>query len=373
MMESGAGITLFVSLVAGLAAGFVMHRSDFCLAGMVRDLFLFRSTFMLRIFALYLLVNMLLTEFSRELGLLPLFPYPLFGLPGLANVIGGALFGIGMVLAGGCVVGTLYRMGAGSILSLTAFAGLVTGSALYAEIHGWWKAVAGKMQFTAGKVTMAQMLGVNQAFMVLPLALLLLWAIRCWRKNGVLERRTAIEGYLQPWKAAILLALITWASALLIGMPLGITTCYAKMGAWLEMQLFPVHAAGVEYFKAMPLNYVNPLFRVAYQGGPGWKADGIAMIQFPLVAGIVFGSFISARLLGEFRIYARVPAVQYFSALLGGIIMGLAARMAPSCNVWHLLGGIPVLATQSILFVAGLLPGAWLGARVMSSIVLRGR
>lgn len=373
MAVYGAEITVAVSLAAGLGAGFVMHRSDFCLAGMVRDLFLFRSVFMLRIFALYLLVNMLLTEFSRELGLMPLLPYPLFGLPGLANVIGGALFGVGMVLAGGCVVGTLYRMGAGSILSLTAFVGLVTGSALYAEIHGWWKTVAVKMQPAAGKITLAQVLGVNQAVMVLPLALLLLVAVRSWWKDGLLERRTAMSGYLQPWKAAIWLALITWISAVLIGMPLGITTCYAKMGAWLEMQLLPAHASTVEYFKAMPLNYMNQLLGIAYRGGPGWGADGIAMIQFPLVAGIVLGSFTSSALLGEFRIYVRVPAIQYCSALAGGVIMGLAARMAPACNVWHLLGGVPILATQSILFAAGLLPGTWLGSKIMSEIILRNR
>lgn len=373
MAACGAEITVIVSLAIGLGAGYVMHRSDFCLAGMVRDLFLFRSVFMLRIFALYLLVNMLLTEFSRELGLLQLFPYPLFGLPGLANVIGGTLFGIGMVLAGGCVVGTLYRMGAGSILSLTAFGGLVAGSALYAEIHGWWKTVAGSMQPGAGETTLARMLGVNQAVLILPLGLLLLWLVRCWRQKGHLQRRAAVKGYLQPWKAAILLAVITWASALLIGMPPGVTTCYAKMGAWLEMQLFPAHAAALEYFKAMPLDYANRLLGVAYRGGPGWGADGIAMIQFPLVAGIVLGSLASSTMLGEFRIRARVPAIQYFSALAGGVIMGIASRMAPACNVWHLLGGLPILATQSILFAVGLLPGAWLGSRIMTAVVLRGR
>ena len=40
------------SLVIGCAVGYVMHRSDFCMAGMFRDIFLFKRYFMLRILAL---------------------------------------------------------------------------------------------------------------------------------------------------------------------------------------------------------------------------------------------------------------------------------------------------------------------------------
>ena len=40
-----------------------------------------------------------------------------------------------MVLAGGCVVGTLYKMGSGSVASAVAFVGLLAGSALYGEWH----------------------------------------------------------------------------------------------------------------------------------------------------------------------------------------------------------------------------------------------
>ncbi|MEJ2201296.1 MAG: YeeE/YedE thiosulfate transporter family protein, partial [Desulfuromonadaceae bacterium] len=98
-----------------------MHRSDFCMAGMFRDLFLFRDYSMLRVLLLLVLVSMVLFESFRLLGLLHL-PFPLFAPPCWANLIGGTLFGVGMVLAGGCVVGTLYRLGAGSLPSLMAFA-----------------------------------------------------------------------------------------------------------------------------------------------------------------------------------------------------------------------------------------------------------
>ena len=87
------------------------------------------------------------------------------------------------------------------------------------------------------------------------------------------------------------------------------------------------------------------------------------------MAGIVLGSAASALLLGEWRVH-RAPARQLASALAGGVIMGFASRMAPTCNVWHLLGGLPILATSSFLFLAGLLPGAWIGGRLLTAFVI---
>jgi len=55
------------SLLLGLAAGAVLHRSHFCLAGMFRDLFLFRRFDKLRSLLLYVAVTLLLFEGARRL------------------------------------------------------------------------------------------------------------------------------------------------------------------------------------------------------------------------------------------------------------------------------------------------------------------
>jgi len=99
--------------------------------------------------------------------------------------------------------------------------------------------------------------------------------------------------------------------------------------------------------------------------------DAIAVIQLPLIAGIIIGGSCSALLLRELRIYFKIPLRQYLSAMIGGTIMGLASRMAPACNIWHLFGGLPILAVQSMLFLAGLLPGAWLGSLILSRVIVR--
>lgn len=370
-LASAYAVVIPASLGLGLVAGFVMHRSDFCLAGAFRDVFLFRSTFMLRMLGLAVLASMLAFEAARWLGLLSAYPFPLLGEPSLLTFLGGALFGVGMVLAGGCVVGTLYRIGAGSVLSLVALLGLIAGSTLFAELYPWWSAASAAAQVFPTGVTLPRMAGIEPAVLVVPVALAAgTWLYRLGRRQGW-ERVSPATGYLQPWRAALMLAAVGLLSYILVGMPLGVTTSYAKLGAFTEQWLAPGHLASLPFFATESLRYVPPFTTESVSGGPGPQLDAIAAVQFPLILGLVLGGTLSAALASELRVYVRVPASQYASALVGGVLMGLAARMAPACNVWHLLGGLPLLAAQSLLFVIGLFPGAWLGSWLLVRVVLR--
>ena len=358
-------------LAVGLVAGFLMHRSDYCLAGMFRDLFLFRSTLMLRTLLLLIITSMVLFESARLCGLLPFYPFPLLSSVSGTNIIGGFLFGIGMVLAGGCVVGTLYKMGAGSILSLVAFIGLLVGSGLYAEIHPFWSNLARKTAILQGVITLPQLLNLEPGLIILPTVVTSACFFRRWQKQGLWEREAHAEGYLQPWRAAVGLALINLLSYIIVGMPMGITTTYAKIAGYFESWLWPKHLASLSYFQAQPLNARLSWLDLHLQGGAAPKLDAIAYIQGPVIIGIILGSAISALFLREFQLHWRLPLRQYASVFLGGIIMALASRMAPACNVWHLMGGLPILALQSIIFLVGLLGGAWAGTKLLTAFVMR--
>lgn len=354
----------------GLAAGFIMHRADFCLTGMFRDLFLFGSTFKLRILFLSILVSMVLFEAARLGGVLQI-PFPLFGSPSLTAPLGGAVFGIGMVLAGGCVVGSLYKAGAGSIPSMVAIVGIIAGSAFFAEIFLWWRTISAATTVFAGKVTLAELFGTSPLLPVGAItAMSIPWVIGVHRKRGWSKPLYA-AGSLQPWIAALLLAGIGLASCIVIGMPLGITTSYAKAAAAIEATACPGHYASLTFFQAKPLNYSQPLTGERLRGGPGKELDAISLIQYPLIFGIVVGSAISALMLRELRIRWQAPPRQYLSAAVGGFLMGLASRMAAGCNVWHLLGGLPIMALQSMLFLLGLFPGTWLGVKFLTRFVIR--
>ncbi len=358
-------------LVLGIIAGFVMHRSDYCVAGMFRDVFLFKNPFMLRALVIQVAVTMALFEVARLLGFLPLYPFPLLGVASLSNVIGGFIFGIGMVMAGGCVIGTLYKMGAGSVVSLVAFAGLLVGSGLYAEFHPWWASIIKATTFLPTAKTVPQALGLKPTFIIVPVFSVAVYFIVKWHKGQKVVRDSDVRGYIQPWVTAVVLSLTGLFSYLLVGMPLGITTTYAKMSAMIENIFVPDHVSRVKFFQLTPLNVVHPTTGSLLQGGAGPQVDSVWAIQFPIIAGIVLGSALSAIFLREFAIHFRVPMIQFAMALCGGILLGVASRMAPACNVWHLMGGLPILAVQSIFFVFGLVPGTWVGSKIVSHVILK--
>lgn len=370
-MEQGYLLVIASSLAIGLGAGFVMHRADFCVTGSFRDMFLFRDYFLMRQMILLVVISMALFELGRLSGAITLYPFPLLGAPSLANLVGGFIFGIGMVLAGGCVSGSLYKMGAGSLASALAFAGMLAGSACYAEIHPQWRDFAQSTVLVRDVITIPQWLDVSPATLLLPVtAAGGIWLFREFRA-GRMERPAFAAGHLAPWRAAVILALLGFASYVLIGMPMGLTTSYSKLGAAIESIFAAEHVEHLGYFSLQPLNYTPPFSDHAIQGGPGPRLDAIAAIQYPLIVGIIGGAMVSALRLGEWRLQWRLPRRQLLSALIGGLLLGLAARMAPSCNIWHLWGGLPILALQSLLFLAGLLPGTWVGARLLTRFVVR--
>lgn len=332
---------------------------------------MFRQTFMLRILLLMIVASMVFIELVRFSGFLAYYTSPLFGSASLTHIIGAFLFGIGMVLAGGCVVGTLYKMGAGSLLSLLAFFGLLAGSVIYAEFHTFWISLFENTIFFPGQATLPQVLNVSPSLLII-LILLLVAVFYCGRLRTLSwERESLVDGYLQPWKAALALAMIGLLSSVFIGMPLGVTMAYTKLGAVIEQLVFPEHIASLVYLQAQPFSYLPPFAEVAIRGGAGPQFDAFTVIQYPIIAGIVLGSALSAILLGEFRPRLNAPRRQVVSVVTGGVVMGLACRMSSGCNVWYLMGGLPVLSLPSIFYLVGLMPGAWVGSRILQRFVVR--
>jgi uncharacterized membrane protein YedE/YeeE len=365
-MDASMLMVLATSLAVGLAAGFCMHRSDFCLAGAFRDLFLFRDARRLRALVLLVTASAVLFELARVAGLLPYYPFPWFAPPAATNLVGGCLFGIGMVLAGGCVVGVLYKAGGGSLPAGLAILGLLAGSAVYAEIHPYWNRLAQATAWPDPAVTLPQLSGVSPGWWVTMAALCGGWFCWQWQRRGLWRTPGQhAEGYVPLWVTALVLAGLGLLSVAGTGMPMGVTTSYAKAAAFFEQLVVPGHVAQVSYFTVQPIRYVLPYGGPQLSGGGGPVLDVVSLIQFPLIAGIVLGAATSALMLGEFHPRWRLSLLQAIMVFAGGVIMALGSRMTPGCNVWHLLGGLPLLTLQSLLFLAGMVPGAWLGGRLL--------
>ena len=360
-----------ISLILGCACGVIMHRSDFCLAGAIRDFFLFGNSPLFPSLILLITLNMIFFELARLSGFVVYeLPSSLYGLPSLTTLFGGILFGIGMVLAGGCVVGVLYKAGAGSVSAFVAIVGLLIGSLLYVAIHPYWVSMAQLTRLSA-VATVPQLLGLNQTMTLFWVVVALgFFLVRRHRQN-MLVRPSFVKNYLQPWKAAVLLALVSLISFATVGMPLGITSSYSKVGTFIAQYFAPTWISAQEFLQVLGFAYYSPIADTILRAGPGPYLDGLSVVQFPLIAGIVLGSFGSCVQMKKFSLHWNIPVVQFLSAFSGGMLMGMASRMSPACNVWHLLGGIPLLSLQSLLFFVGLFPGAWIGTRLLTRLVVR--
>lgn len=124
---------LVMFLLFGMAFGLVLQRSRFCFTSAFRDPIILKMYTMVNYVLLSLLVGVVGVYFlqiiysiqGKELtGLSAVTPFsPL-------TMIGATLFGIGMVLAGGCASGTLVRISEGTKLHFLSFIFFVLGSIL---------------------------------------------------------------------------------------------------------------------------------------------------------------------------------------------------------------------------------------------------
>ncbi|KGM98298.1 transporter [Clostridium novyi A str. 4552] len=127
----------------GILIGITMRYSRFCFTGAFRDPFLIGNTKLIRSVLLgmmistpgfaiiqYLYLNKNVMIYERIPGTVD----PV----GIHIAIGAFLFGIGMILAGGCSSGVLMRIGEGHLLQWIVLLGFLIGTILGAKDFPFW-------------------------------------------------------------------------------------------------------------------------------------------------------------------------------------------------------------------------------------------
>lgn len=128
--------------IFGLAFGFVLQRSRFCFTASLRDPVLTGSTSLTKAVIIAFAVasvGFAAIQYNAFLAGAKTIPGHISPAGG-HTAIGATLFGIGMVIAGGCASGTLMRMGEGFVMQWIAIIGFIIGSLWGIHDYGWWKA-----------------------------------------------------------------------------------------------------------------------------------------------------------------------------------------------------------------------------------------
>lgn len=270
---------------------------------------------------------------------------PVFGLsaqPTLAPVslsliIGAFIFGIGMQFANGCGSGVLFHFGAGSgrmIFALPAFIiGSVIGSFMVPSALGWG---------SLGQIAIGGALP-DMARWALNLGLLFgLSLMLCLiaKKRG----ETFPKGL---FIASMVIALLCWAVFLVSGHPWGVTFGYTLWGAKLAQ------AVGVPISDFAFWQWAGP--------EQALRHSVLANASSVMNIGMIIGAASLACWHNSLRKQSFPPRSQILAAIVGGLIMGIGARLSFGCNIGAFLAGTASGSLHGWLWFVMALGGSWVG------------
>lgn len=330
-------------LLLGAVLGFVLQRGRFCVTGALREVWTSGRTRWLTAFLIAVAVTSAGFFILLQLGLVN---HSTESLTPLATTVGALVFGVGIVLAGGCATGTYYRAGEGLIgswFALIAYAGSAA-----AMKKGILKPVNEALPALndTGRTTAYDAFGISPWLLVALLVAGVGWL--AWRhlraerdlKVATLPPTRTGLGHLlfeRPWHP--------FFTAVLVGL--------------IAIAAYPLsYAAGRE----SGLGITGPSSNLVYGIIAG---DAAALTNWGslMVVGIIIGSYIAAKASGEFRL--RVPdAATMVKSLIGGIAMGVGASLAGGCTIGNALVGSAELSLNGILAFAGFFLGVGAAAKV---------
>lgn len=126
-----AGKTLLaVGAIAGAAFGILIERGQICFTSAFRDMWISGRAVMSKAIAVGMMVSVVVTFVFIQTG-----AAQVIKMAAPSTVIGGLLFGFGIVLAGGCETGMMYRAMEGQVLFWIVGAGNIVGATLLS--YGW--------------------------------------------------------------------------------------------------------------------------------------------------------------------------------------------------------------------------------------------
>jgi uncharacterized membrane protein YedE/YeeE len=295
----------------GVAFGAVARWSGFCLRGAVEDVLTKPGAPRARGFVLAIVVGLVAVQalvFAGELDLSKAVVLPTSLFWGGA-LLGGLMFGVGMVLTGGCGTRMLVLAAGGNLRSAVVF--VVFGFVAYATIRGILAPTRSAMMAASS---------VNLAKQTLPLAV-----------GGVV--------------LVAALAFIAWRRV-----PAKHLVGGALIGLLVPLGYLVTGGLGGDEFEPATVESIN----VTRGGGDAliylltWTGSKINF-GIAFVGGIVVGALIVALARRDFKLVGFEQPADMLRYALGGALMGAGGVLALGCTVGNGLTGIASLAPTSFI------------------------
>ena len=311
----------------GFLFGYVIQRGGFCLTRGLSNLFIMGDATIARAYVLAILVAAPGIHALSSLGFLEI---PVRPFHWVSNLAGGFIFGVGMILSGGCAGSSWYRVGEGALGAWTVVLGFAMGAT--ATSVGVLVPLRRVLQTQEILIhdqppTLATLVGVSPWVVIVVLGLAAVFWL--WRSPQAPESGKwswPVTGFV----VGLLIAL-GWYTSSFGETPTGIT--------------FAINTSHI---------FTYPLIR--FPNRVNWS--------MLLLIGVVVGAFFAAWRNGEFA-WKLPKGFTIVQLLVGGLIMGIGAILAEGCNITQGLTNSATLALGSLVAFGAMILGAWVTVRLM--------
>jgi len=346
LVQSAPALSLLIGgLAIGFGLGFLLQRTQFCAMGGISDIVMFGDWRRFRSWVLAGAVALVGAHTLEAYSIIDLERTRFLGarINWLGALGGGFVFGIGMILAGGCASRNLVRAGSGDLRALLIL--MVIASFAFATVSG----VFGHMRVSLSDATAfnPNMMGSTSQHL----------------GDFVASASTALRSTIRLSVVVIValgLAVFAFYDKTFrssprhvsagIGVGLAVVGAFALTGlAHDDFADRPIALEGLSF--VVPLGSAFDWFeRATAIGLPGFAAAS--------VIGTLLGSFVGALSNGRFQLQTFVDVDDTVRHLGGAALMGVGGVFALGCTIGQGVSGLSTLSVGSLISVTAIIAGA---------------
>lgn len=393
--QYGKDYRLALHLIIGLTIGYVMQRSRFGFAGGIKKIYVTGDSSLTKglmfLFSITLVITAAIHYGSYVNGGDVFYRAVESGaavIPGsdyvepanIATVIGGILFGIGMMLGGGCASGTLTDVGEGYGRGMIVLFFFSTGALWGAHDMPWWtQSIFFKIH---KRLYLPDVFGFMGTIVLSLAGYLLIYYIAKryessrrkantlkveeydqWEKElpeqkdfKLFSKETYHKFFVKRWSyytGAVFIMIMFVTILVTTGTSWGVTAIFAKWAGWFYQSIGIVDVSDWGWFA----NKMDSM-KAGFFNDPGSMRN----------MGIIIGAFLAPLLAGHFTFKFKFNFKDIIFYAIGGLLMGYGARIALGCNVGALYSGLSNMSLSGWVFLPSLTIGGILGVKLVQKL-----
>ena len=355
--NNSAAVLAIGGFLIGAVFGAIVLRTNFCTMGSISDIVSFGDYRRFRAWILAATTALIGAQLLDAWGVVPLQKsmYLAPSLNWVGNLLGGLMFGYGMVFAGGCASKNLARVGAGDLRSLLTL--IVMGLVAYMAMGGilgparaWLEQSTsiGLSGFRLGSQGIGAMLGAGLGLGA-SIANLAVMTVIALLALAYCFRDAAFRGSPVHFWSGIGIGLCVVAGWALTGL------------AFDELADRPTAPISLTFVRPTA-DTIEWLERFTAVRMPGFGVT--------TVLGAIFGAFVAAMAMGRFRLATFTDIADTRRNLYGAVLMGIGGVLAVGCTMGQAITGVSTLALGSFLTFGAIVAGGVAGIKRMEAILM---